>query len=509
MVEAPPFVFACVQGRRLHCRCHASNRRAMKLASCRGAGVVLILALLTACARETYQPKPIDPAATEAALAGRTLAAPAVRDYFAAQGRDVKTWPPERWDLGALTLAAVFLHPEIDVARARAELAAAEKATSRTALPYTLTARPEYNSAESGGDTPWGYGLLVGLPIDLGNKRGARTEQLARLEEAARLEVAVASWRVRSRLRRHFVDLHVANQTVEALEAEQAERGRLLGWMEKRVAAGMAARGEVSSLRLRQAEGELALRRAVVRREQALAGVAESVAVPMSELRAVRLDFSAVDHAVPAPEPPALQRVALLNRIDLRRKLADYAVAEAAVKLEVARQYPDITLVPGYFWDADESIWSIAGLALVPPRARTRALIREAELRREIEARAFLAVQSSVIAEAQGAAARYGQALAAHEAAVEVMRRARERRREAASQFERGQADRVDVASAALEAVVAERTAIVAMLELQQGLSALEDAVQRPLDNPDLFAGVQPAAAPADATLNPALIDND
>ncbi|MEY2825037.1 MAG: hypothetical protein RLZ64_1575, partial [Pseudomonadota bacterium] len=39
-----------------------------------------------------------------------------------------------------------------------------------------------------------------------------------------------------------------------------------------------------------------------------------------------------------------------------------------------------------YFWDADESIWSIAGLALVPPRARTRALIREAELRREIEA---------------------------------------------------------------------------------------------------------------------------
>jgi hypothetical protein len=47
------------------------------------------------------------------------------------------------------------------------------------------------------------------------------------------------------------------------------------------------------------------------------------------------------------------------------------------------------------------------------------------------------------------------------------------------------------------------------MLELQQGLSALEDAVQRPLDNPDLFAGVQPAAAPADATLNPALIDND
>ena len=47
------------------------------------------------------------------------------------------------------------------------------------------------------------------------------------------------------------------------------------------------------------------------------------------------------------------------------------------------------------------------------------------------------------------------------------------------------------------------------MLELQQGLSALEDALQRPLDNPDLMTNIPSATAPADAGLNPALIDND
>jgi hypothetical protein len=68
----------------------------------------------------------------------------------------------------------------------------------------------------------------------------------------------------------------------------------------------------------------------------------------------------------------------------------------------------------------------------------------------------------------------------------------------------------VELTLARVEAAVAERTAVVAMLEVQQGLSALEDALQRPLDNPELTASAQAVAAtPADPGINPALIDND
>jgi len=56
---------------------------------------------------------------------------------------------------------------------------------------------------------------------------------------------------------------------------------------------------------------------------------------------------------------------------------------------------------------------------------------------------------------------------------------------------------------------VIERAAVVAMLEAQQGLSALEDAVQRPLDNPDLDTAPKGVVPSPDATPNPALIDND
>lgn len=474
-------------------------------------GVLIALAgaCVCGCARQVYRERPIDPAASAQDYERRSLDAQALRDYFQAQGHATDPWPPAQWNLPSLTLAAMLHHPEIELARARARVSAAETATSRTRAPISFTVRPEYNTKEGGGDTPWGLGVLVGLPLDLGGKRDKRTEQLARIQDAADLEVAVASWRVRSRLRRHFVDLFVAERTHGALALEQEERARLLALVEKREAAGYASATEVGALRLKLAETEVALRRAAVRRDQALAGVAEAVSVPLDMVARIRFDFSALALPMHPPARADVARAALLNRIDLRRKLADYAAAEAAVKLEVARQYPDITLLPGYFWDADESIWSIAFLGLLPPAARTKALIREAEARREVEEKAFLALQTAVLAEAEAAASRYRLAWEAQSAAQRQIDAAVARRNRSERQFERGYADRVELVQARLDALVAERAAVVAMLEAQQGLSALEDALQRPLDNPDLATTPQSAVAAPDAAPNPALIDND
>jgi cobalt-zinc-cadmium efflux system outer membrane protein len=482
----------------------------MFLRRCRN-GVVLALvgACLGGCARETYRDKPLDPAATAREYQRRSLSSEALRAYFEVQGQPVSPWPPARWDLPALTLAAVFHHPEIELARARARVSSAETRTSRTGQPITFSVRPEYNSRVPEGDTPWGLAVLVGLPLDFGGKRDKRTEQLARIEDSANLEVGVASWRVRSRLRRHFVDLYATDRTLHALELEQEERRRLLALMEKRQAAGYASATEVSVLRVKVAETDVALKRSAIRREQALAGVAEAVSVPLEEFGRIKLDFSVLASPMVPPGRDEVSRTALLNRIDLRRKLADYAAAEAAVKLEVARQYPDVTLLPGYFWDADERIWSIAFLALLPPTARTKALIRESEARREVEEKAFLALQTSVIAEADAAASRYRLAWEAQGAARQQIDEAIARRARTERQFERGYADRVELVQARLETVVIERAAVVAMLEAQQGLSALEDAVQRPLDNPDLDTAPKGVVPLQDATPNPALIDND
>ncbi|MBI1396135.1 MAG: hypothetical protein GC151_09175 [Betaproteobacteria bacterium] len=471
--------------------------------------VLAIAFAVAGCAHESYRPRPLDAEASAAALETRTLSSDALRDYLAAQGQSVDPWPRGTWDLPALTRAAVFYHPDVELARARARVAAAETRTSKTRLPFTVTARPEYNGKAASGATPWGLGLLVGLPIDIGHKRAAQTEHLARLESAADIDVAVASWRVRSRLRQHFVDLFVARQTAHAVDGQRAAQQVLLALLERREKSGYASATEVARERLKADELEVALGRANLQQDQALAAVAEAVGLPVAALRGVTLDFSVLEHERPEPAADEIRRLALRNRIDLQRKLADYAAAEAAVKLEVARQYPDITLVPGYFWDADQSLWSIAFLGLVPQRARSQALIAEAEARREVEEKAFLALQARVIAEAEAAASRYAHAVRVSRAARRQIDAARGHVRQVEAQFERGWADRLDLARARLEAATAERSAVVATLELQRGMSAVEDALQRPLDGPALASTGAARAATSDTAVNPALIDND
>jgi outer membrane protein TolC len=474
------------------------------------AGLILLSLAIAGCGFQTYNSKPIDPANSAARLQERALDDPKLRDYLAGQGAVPAQWPLASWDLAQLTLAAVYFHPDIELAAARARAAQAQTATARTKPYPVLSLRPEYNSKVDAGETPWGMGVTALIPIDIGGKLAIRADQLASLEEAARIEVGAAAWRVRARLRRSLLDYYAAEETARVLEREQQQRAALLTLMEKRLAAGQTSRTEVSAIRLRTTEAEVALRRAVGRREQARAAVAEALGLPLERLDGVQFDLSAFDAPPPAPELRAVRERALTNRIDLRRKLAEYAAADLAVKLEIARQYPDFSIGPGFFWDADEAIWSLLMVSQLPLSGRRNAQIREAEARRAVEERAFVSMQAAVIAEAGSAWTRYTQGLRGLQAAQAGLTQAQARVASIQRQFDAGYTDRVDLRSAELEAALAERALVTSRLEVQQGLGALEDAVQRPLEpEGDAAAGTAlPAAAPSGA-VSPVLLDDD
>ena len=145
----------------------------------------------------------------------------------------------------------------------------------------------------------------------------------------------------------------------------------------------------------------------------------------------------------------------------------------------------------------------------IPLSGRRNAQIREAEARREVEEHAFVSMQAAVIAEAGSAWTRYTQGLHAVQAAQTGFAQAQVRVASVQRQFDAGYTDRVDLRSAELEAALAERALVTARLEAQQGLGALEDAVQRPLE-PETDAAVTavPATAPSGA-VSPVLLDDD
>ena len=131
--------------------------------------------------------------------------------------------------------------------------------------------------------------------------------------------------------------------------------------------------------------------------------------VPDSALATVPLASGDYDSppSLDALRLPRVQQSGLLNRLDIQRSLLEYAAAEARLQLEIARQYPDIQLNPGYDFDEGHHKFTFGPTFPVPVWNRNSGPIAQAAaMRSEAEAR-FLALQSQVIGEMEQSLAGY------------------------------------------------------------------------------------------------------
>ena len=80
------------------------------------------------------------------------------------------------------------------------------------------------------------------------------------------------------------------------------------------------------------------------------------MAVPIETIRETPLDFAQVETLPEALAERAARGEALRNRVDMRQRLLEFSAADTEVKLEVARQYPSVSLRPGYLWYQGDSV---------------------------------------------------------------------------------------------------------------------------------------------------------
>jgi outer membrane protein TolC len=177
-----------------------------------------------------------------------------------------------------------------------------------------------------------------------------------------------------------------------------------------------------------------------------------------------------------------VQKAGLLHRADIRRSLLEYAAAEAKLHLEIANQYPDIQLSPGYSFDEGHHKIAFSPSFPIPVFNRNRGPIAEAEARRaEAEAR-FSGLQAQAIGEMEIALARYQGGLAElTDASERLVRIERVRVADMRRAVDAGEEDRLALVGVRIEGAVAARARLEAMRRVQSALGALEDAVQQPL----------------------------
>ena len=450
------------------------------------------VAALTACGPVVrYQPKPIAPAVTARRLESRSLRDLGLRKFIQANlhGK-LSAWPVKAWDPQMLSLAAIYFSPAM--AQARAQVSAANAAV--------ITAGEKPNPIfhlQPGIPNPYLFALNLIFPIQTAGKRRIMVKQAKDLTLAARLNLAAAAWNVRSKVRAAMVSYFMATHQLELLRAQRGLETRRVTLLSQRLTAGEISRPMVENARLTLLKTRVAIETAESRIPEARATLAAAVGVPVSALDGVHLAWPAFGSPPFSKSISAqtIQRDAVLNRLDVRRALAEYAAAQEALQLQIARQYPNFQLGPGYSFEEGHSYFTLGYSVTLPIRNRNQGPIAQAEAQRKAAAAAFLATQANAIAQSEEALARYQGALRELKGTENALAQLEhvvvptERHTVAA-----GQADQLALNAVLLQRPALAETWLTALGRAQSALGALEDSVQRPL-GPDGAAVPGPLAS--------------
>ncbi|MGN6665941.1 MAG: TolC family protein [Trinickia sp.] len=431
----------------------------------------------------TYHPQPIAPAQLARQFEQRSLASEALHAFVVRQmGHDVAPWPPARWNREMLTLAAFFYSPALDVARAHWQTAKAGIEVADT-LPNPVLQLPfQYSTPNPGPGSPFTFGPALDIPIETAGKRGYRVDEATFSAEAARLNSIDEAWKVRAQVRDAMIGLYAARERIALLSAKADAQRQIAEMSRKRLAVGQFARPDVDAAVLAdtQTQSELAAERS--RKEDARAQLAAAIGVPVAAMDGIKIDLSDFDAVPAAPPAASARRAAIFHRADLRASLADYAAAESALQLEVAKQYPDIHLGPGYTYDTGthKIAFGLAGISL-PIFDQNQGGIHQAQAKRKEAAARTGALQDKILGDLAHALAHYRSSLDALRLSDRHLASARAQLDSQAAAFANGATDRLTYTQAQADYETSEALHVDAIVAVQQGAGALEDAMQQPL----------------------------
>lgn len=421
-------------------------------------------ALLAGCV--SYQTKPVDLSRTMAERGERRL-------------------PPAAapWSTAALLAQAIAWAPSIRESAANYRSLAAAAKSARVPLPAQLQLAAEY-SHDDNPNKPWLGSGSLNLPLDFGGRRNSRvdTADLAVLQ--ARYDYGEAVWTTRSAIARARIDRLFADRIAPLATRVLALRQDRYDKLRNRVESGEEARPISIAAQTDLAIADRRVRDIAARATQADIALATAMGLDRAAVAELRLE--AMQPAVPSPaasDLASLRQQAGAGRRDLLRAIVDYDLAENAVRLEVASQYPALSIQPGYTYERGLVKLPFGLNLALPPFDLNRAAIAAAEAKRAQAGRKLETIQAGILGDVD----RTATALKAQDAARSVtetrdLPAAQRLARTATAGVRAGETDRVDEDAAIAASLEAE----IALLEATRlewlALVDLEDALRHPSD---------------------------
>lgn len=423
-------------------------------------GGLLAAGFLAGCVHE--RAAPLDTARYPAAFAARRLE---------------QKPPGVRWSGADLLSAALARNASVAEANARYRTALAAARTARVRPPLGLSLTAEYASQSP----HWGYAGALDIPLGQGGRRVplTATADLAALQ--ALYDYGEAVWAARTAIDRARASLHLADEQLLLAQRAVSLRRDRFERLNQRVERGEDARSFSLVARSELTAAERRLTDLQGQRDQARLALAKAIGVDAGQA-----DTLAVEPVAANPDLTSLSAwrgEAALSRRDVLRAVTDYDLAEAALRLEIARQFPDVRISPGFNFDHGVTKLPFNISLVLPPADMNRAAIAQAEAKRAEASRALETLQANALAGVDQSRIALTQAQQQQRRVVELdLPTARRLAMTATASMRAGETDRIDELAAEAAAVETEMTLIDTQRAALTAVVDLEDALRRPFD---------------------------
>lgn len=446
--------------------------------------ILLSVILLAGCTGYTPAPRSIETTAEKFAVRSVSLAQAAT---ICRRLAPTAPCDPQQPDRLLLLAAATRNNPDVAVARAHVRSAEAAARAARSAQPATLTLSTEYARA-SDAASPWLLGAGLDAPLDIGGRRSARLSAADLDVVAARYDLAEAIWAARMSLVRALNASTIATrqQSLGTLLLELQQRR--LSAAQRRAVAGEIAVAEVERVRSDLADARRRVALATAAGHAAQIALAKVLGAPAAVLPPLAVESQASGMTAVPNVDPTLRANALLSRPDLHKAIVEYDRSEADLRSEVAKQYPALSIGPGFTWERGlVKLPFNLGLAL-PPLDLNRSNIRAAEARRaeageQLESAYASAFSAIDAADAERRAAIYALRELQRTDLVIAARIAKQ----ASNELAAGAIDRTEWGAGQAGLLGAKLAELDANDRLLAAEAGLEDALRRPLSGPELL----------------------
>lgn len=397
---------------------------------------------------------------------------------------------PARLDRTMLYAAMLDTNPAIAAARQHVLSTIASARSARQTPGPKLTLTTEYAGAAP-DPSPWLLGASSEIPLDIGGARAVRIGSAELAVVTAHYELTETVWFARMTMVRGLAQVMVAERQIAASNDLVSLQERRFAAMERRVNAGEASRAELERVRADVADARHRATDAGARRQAGLIELANAVGVPPASLAGRAFAWDAIE----SPDNIALvgedeRRTALLARADLLKSMIAYDQAELDLRGEVAKQYPAITVGPGFTWERGlVKIPFNLGLTLPPfdlnRKAIAAAMARRSEAAAKLDADYAAAAGAVSNALAEAMAARHSLEGVRRLDVPIAARLAAQADRELAA----GMLDRADWGAARAGRLTTRLQELDALVRALTADIELENALRRPLSGPELVIG--------------------